>query len=129
MPPDHKADRARVIDFLRMELVGPAPTGSPIDCTHDIVFDNREEGYQPRIQAGSNEEILQRDPPGRRYGIGVLYPMGREADDDDVDLEARDVVEGEPQVLSDSATDDINRVAQRAKRGLRTEEEEIDLSS
>src|SRR5437879_3641482 len=129
MPPDHVVDRENLVNFLRAELVGPAPIGDSIDCSQDIVFDDAAQAYQPRIQAGSNEEILQRDPPGRRYGIGVLYPMGREADDDDVDLEARDVVEGEPQVLSDSATDDINRVAQRAKRGLRAEEEEIDLSS
>jgi hypothetical protein len=129
MPPDHVLDRTGLVSFLRAELVGPAPTGEPIDCAHDIVFEDAAQGYQPRVQAGSNEEILQRDPPGRRYGIGALYPLGREADDDDVDPEASDVVEGEPQVLSDSATDDLNHVAQRARRGLRAEEEEVDLSS
>src|SRR5690349_2478367 len=129
MPPDHVADRRTLVDFLRAELVGPAPAGDPIDCGHDIVFEDVAQGYQPRRQAGSNEEILQRDPPGRRYGIGVLYPLGREADDEDADPDVDDVLEAGPPVLSDSATDDINRVAQRAQRGLRAEEEEIDLSS
>ena len=71
---DHIAGRRQVISALRKELFGPSPAGSPIDTSKPIAFDRKEESYGPWVDASSGEEILQRDPPTRRYGIGVLYP-------------------------------------------------------
>lgn len=67
------ADRATIIQQLREELVGPAPTGQLIPSPPK--FETKEESYSPRRQA-DGEEILQRTPPTLRYGVGVLYPFG-----------------------------------------------------
>jgi hypothetical protein len=62
------------VDALKEELFGPCPVGAPIDTSRPITFVNREHAYGPWVDEASGEEILQRDPPTRRYGIGVLYP-------------------------------------------------------
>ena len=72
---DHIANRDAVLHALRQELVGPCPLGEEIDCTQAIQLDDAEAAYRPYRQRGSGEEILQRDSPTKRYGVGVLYPM------------------------------------------------------
>src|SRR5271165_658641 len=72
---DHIANRGAVLQALRQELVGPHPLGEEIDCSAAIQLDDAEAAYRPYRQRGSGEEILQRDPPTKRYGVGVLYPM------------------------------------------------------
>ncbi len=73
--------RSSVLQALQEELVGPSPRGSEIDCTQPMFFDNAKESYGPWRQKGSGEEILLRDPPCKRYGVGVLYPMETHADE------------------------------------------------
>jgi len=72
--PDFIRGREILVTALREELVGPCPRGTAIDCTVDIAFPDRESAYGPWRQMGSGEEILHRDRPIKRYGIGVLYP-------------------------------------------------------
>ena len=72
---DHVANRTRILESLRRELVGPSPQGKEIACK-EIRFEKAEESYGPWRQADSGEEILQRDAPTKRYGVGVLYPLG-----------------------------------------------------
>src|SRR5271154_6766645 len=72
---DHIANRDAVLQALRQELVGPHPLGEEIDCAAAIQLDDAETAYRPYRQRGTGEEILQRDPPTKRYGVGVLYPM------------------------------------------------------
>src|SRR5215208_3440069 len=72
----HIVNRERVISSLKEELIGPSPQGEELDCTKEIVFADAAESYKPWRQAGSGEEILQRDAPLNRYGAGVLYPFG-----------------------------------------------------
>lgn len=82
---NHIEGRNQIIDALRRELVGPSPVGEPLDTSGPIVFDNPEDSYGPWVEAGTGQEILQRDAPTKRYGIGVLYPRQtpmNEADDD-----------------------------------------------
>lgn len=83
---DHIADRDRILDSLKEELVGPAPAGEELDCTQHVRFDDMGQSYRCYRQKGSGEEILQRDPPTKRYGIGVLYPLGTMAGDTVSDL-------------------------------------------
>jgi hypothetical protein len=73
---DHVRSRDQILRALREELVGPSPQGSPVDCSGDVSFDSAAEGKLPRRQSGSGEEILTRDSPTQRYGVGVLYPQG-----------------------------------------------------
>ena len=72
---NHIDNRNKIIRDLHEELVGPSPQGKEIDCSGDLIFENQEQFYSPWRQKGSKEEILQRDRPLKRYGIGVLYPM------------------------------------------------------
>lgn len=72
--PDFLRGRGDIAAALREELVGPCPRGTPIDCGVDIAFPDRESAYGPWYQMDSGEEILHRDRPIKRYGIGVLYP-------------------------------------------------------
>ena len=72
--PDHIANRDKIIQALREELVGPSPQGKSIKCYGEITFESDKDLYQPRRQ-DSGEEILQRDPPLVRYGVGILHPI------------------------------------------------------
>lgn len=51
--------------------MGPDPQGEPFDLARDVV--DEDSRWKPRRQAHSGEEILTRDRPDRRYGVGVLY--------------------------------------------------------
>ena len=73
---DHTANRETVISALREELVGPSPQGEPVDCSGGVAFDEVRQSYGPWKQQDSGEEILQRDPPTKRYGVAVLFPAG-----------------------------------------------------
>lgn len=144
MPVDHVSNRGAVLAFLRAELVGPAPLGEPIDCSGTVTFDNLQECFVPRRQMGSDEEILQHDSPGRRYGIGVLYPLGDEPDEanedtsDDTSPIATPAVsrdesgQTEEPVLTADAIADIERAEARTAPDESSDAEpepEIDLSS
>ena len=85
---DHIADRDLILNSLKEELVGPAPAGEELDCTQPVRFDDMDQSYRCYRQKGSGEEILQRDSPTKRYGIGVLYPFGTMAGDTAGDLGA-----------------------------------------
>ena len=96
--------RQKVLEYLRREVMGPAPHGTPIDCSGDIRFETWEEFERPYCQADTGEEILQFDRPTRRYGVGVLYPPGTPVDDLDEDRredgENQDISVGSPFDLS-----------------------------
>ena len=111
---DHKANRNQVLSYLRYELAGPwkpwdggppvIPTGTELDISGDVKFDEKEAAYRPFVQAGTGEEILQRDRPCKRYGVGVLYPIG-------VALESDPNLEGAAEPAAEEvATEDEARV-------------------
>jgi len=136
--PDHIRNRDLLVKALREELVGPSPQGQEIDCNEEIVFDDAESFYKPWRQKGTGEEILQRDPPCNRYGVGVLYPAGRFSEDDDqyvdassidsdLGVEHPDGVEGG---LPDEGVKCLEEIASRADMsGESPEPDDFDLSS
>lgn len=91
----YKANRKLILDDLRKELVGPAASGKPIDCSTQISFEDKNDLYGTYFQKESNEEILVKGRPLQRYGVGVLYPpkyelldhqgTSSEADVEDID--------------------------------------------
>lgn len=124
--PDHIANRDRVIAALREEMVGPSPQGEELDCGKDVVFGDVEDTRKPWRQKGSGDEILQRDAPLNRYGVGILYPFG-EAEDEEVPAEvipapvaAEELPAALPapggEVLSESAMKKLEEIEGRAER-------------
>lgn len=56
--------RSFIVDWLRKELVGPAPGHPLMQCSRDRPELNGEEVLRPQ------------DPPRYRYGAGILFPKG-----------------------------------------------------
>ncbi len=136
--PDHVANRDKVLERLRDELVGPSPCGEDIDCSGEIRFADAALGYRPYRQLGSGEEILQRDTPTKRYGIGVLYPICAAPGPEDLDVqappldpaEAADIPADGAELLQASAAVDCEKIAARSERHLpEADEDDFDLSS
>lgn len=75
---NHHANREQIFETLRQELVGPAPRGEPYDFSGDVYFGSAEEAYRPYQQL-NGEEVVGRDAPIIRYGVGVLYPLGEDS--------------------------------------------------
>lgn len=135
---DHIANRDAILRALHQELVGPCPRGEEIDCTQDIHLDDAEAAYCPYRQRGSGEEILQRDSPTKRYGVGVLYPMDTKIDPEEVEAQIPppEIEEGlinrqgtlEP--LTETAACDCEKIAARVERRLpETDSDDFDLVS
>jgi hypothetical protein len=82
----HIRNRSKVVEALVRELVGPDPRGKELDVAGEVSFADFSEAYNPWCQAESREEILQRDTPRKRYGVGVLYPYGETVETEDDDL-------------------------------------------
>ena len=69
------------------ELVGPSPKGPEIDleAVAKGAFPSEFKADGPYVQKGSKEEILCVEPPGLRYGVGILYPWGATTEHDGAD--------------------------------------------
>lgn len=136
--PDHIANRDAVLRALREELVGPCPLGQEIDCAQAIHLEDAEAAYRPYRQLGSGEEILQRDSPTKRYGVGVLYPMEAPVAPDELDAQlpppdeepAPPPPENAREALAPSAVHDCETIAARAEYRLpEADSDDFDLSS
>ena len=76
--PDHVAGRSYMLRALCEELVGPSPKGPEIDL-EAVAAGALPDGCNPDgpyVQQGSKQEILCVEPPGLRYGVGILFPWG-----------------------------------------------------
>ncbi len=134
----HITNRDAVLRALREELVGPCPLGQEIDCAQAIHLDDAEAAYRPYRQLSSGEEILQRDSPTKRYGVGVLYPMEAPVPPDELDAQLPPPEEEStpPQpdnareALAPSAVHDCEEIAARAEYRLpEADSDDFDLSS
>jgi Helicase conserved C-terminal domain len=127
----HVENRRKILKSLVLELVGPFKRGDDddfyrkdvegrieeIDCTSEIEFSEKPGFYKPKCQKGSNEEILQRDIPVKRYGIGVLYPSGILLEE-----ETEQTEQTEPLFDSSGEKESNDFLSEKAKKEL----EEID---
>lgn len=106
-----------IIKALQEELLGPSPQGEEIDCSGDISFDTSEEFYKPWRQKGTGEEILQRDRPTSRYGVGVLYPlrtaMENEGDENEEDSAGYEENEDSEDYVTNEQVEDSNRIGKK----------------
>lgn len=73
---DHITNRSKLLRDLRRELVGPdpAPLGKELDLKHTPTFNSFQELHAPWVEKETNAEVISRDTPTKRYGVGVLYP-------------------------------------------------------
>lgn len=77
----HIHNRNEIVAALREELLGPSPAGPEFDVRRNEPFSNVKDWWGPFRQKGSGEEILTRDTPIKRYGLGVLFPWETELDE------------------------------------------------
>ncbi|NEU73109.1 helicase [Hassallia byssoidea VB512170] len=137
--PDHIANRDKIIQALREELVGPSPQGKPIKCSGEITFqsDNKD-FYQPWKQE-NGEEILQRDPPLVRYGVGVLHPIETPVENEDLQLNLVDTnivlnnqpeeIEADEELITESAKQNLEDIEKEILKSSETESDDFDLST
>jgi hypothetical protein len=143
--PDHIADREEILSFLRYELVGPweswtegapsiVPRGEELDFSSGVTFPDLQASYGPWVQESTREEVLQRDRPIKRYGVGVLYPMGvpleANADVDEdapTEVDSLDSLEEGVETISTQGEDDIRRIAE-SRRFDRSEDDDFELT-
>jgi hypothetical protein len=113
---NHIDNRPLIINALRSELMGPDPRGVELDCASAIYFDDWNETHGPYVQKGSREEILLKDTPRIRYGVGVLYPIGAtvEEKEEAEAVQAQEVEEAEKvRELASKVLDSIQDIAER----------------
>jgi hypothetical protein len=138
--PDHIANRDKIIQALREELVGPSPQGKPINCSSEITFDSDKdkEFYQPWRQ-DNGEEILQRDPPLVRYGVGVLHPIGTPLENEDSQLNVADTnivldnrpeeIKADEELITEEAKQNLEDIEKEILKSSETESDDFDLST
>lgn len=68
------ANREQMLARLRAEIVGPDPAGKPVSLADKQAM-TWEEYRIPRTQA-DGQEIVWQDPPTKRFGAGILFPVG-----------------------------------------------------
>jgi hypothetical protein len=124
---DHIARREEVLGALKEELLGPSPRGEPIDCSKEIRFEDIGSAFAARTQAGSGEEILIRDRPSKRYGVGVLSPPALPLEDGASEEEPRDAKDNEEEALAEAreAADGDDALSQAGAERLRQAAERI----
>jgi hypothetical protein len=68
------ANREQMLSRLRAEIVGPDPAGKPVALADKQAM-TWEEYRIPRMQT-DGQEIVWQDPPTKRFGAGILFPLG-----------------------------------------------------
>jgi len=74
---EHLANRAWLVQKLRAEIVGPEPVGRGVSLPEGSqpLRYTWAEFREPKRQ-NDGEELLWQDAPTKRYGAGILYPLG-----------------------------------------------------
>ena len=122
----HNENRKKIVSKLRRELFGPAPAGREIVVEGELRFDDPKEAYGPWRQRGSGEEILMRDAPTKRYGVGVLFPVGAPLEEGSLQSDSSGD-EGEP-TLPDDVSAPLDLEVKPTEEEAETEKDDLDLS-
>lgn len=71
------SNRRWLVSKLRAEIVGPDPVTKAeiFETSGDVKKLSWEDFRKPKKQA-NGEEIIWQDPPSKRYGAGILFPLG-----------------------------------------------------
>ncbi len=114
---EHIENRDKIIQALREELVGPSPQGKPRNCSGEITFNSDKEGFYDPWRQDNGEEILQRDPPRIRYGVGVLYPLNTKLENEDLtsNQSDKDPIQDNQQEEIDIITDEEKGSLEKSK--------------
>ncbi|MDQ3459730.1 MAG: hypothetical protein M3498_10600, partial [Deinococcota bacterium] len=124
---NHIANRSLIVDALCEELVGPSPQGRAISCAGHVSFSSNEAFYGPWRQE-NGEEILQRDPPIVRYGVGVLYPMKSEFEKEETaPEEGAPVVDEGRDITTDKFVQEVEAIEKRAGQNAEPEGDDLEL--
>jgi hypothetical protein len=124
----HIKNREMIVETLREELVGPSLRGKPRNFAGNVHFNLLEEAYQP-YQQENGEEVVQRDPPIVRYGVGVLYPIG-EAFEGEPEQEANaEATQKEPEkgLVDDTFKKELEKAREHAEREGEPDDDDLEL--
>ncbi len=126
-------NRSWLKDRLRAEVVGPDPSGEPVDISVDgTTFLTWKEFNRPKMQS-DGQEILWKDSPIKRYGAGILFPKGvtesiQLAEEADSTPEAGIEEEPGPDIRGDEEIEDHIEDDPRRTRILADETEDYEVS-
>jgi hypothetical protein len=114
-------NRRWLLDRLRAEIIGPdlpQDHGAiPLELGQETVFKSWDAWRLAKIQPGG-EEILWQDPPIKRYGAGVLFPVGiTEQRHLAEDANTTPLEGGEVDPVTDARADEILEEKLRKKTG------------
>lgn len=70
------ANREWLFKRLHAELIGPDSAGDTIEISSDGSTLLKWEDFRKPKKQTNGQEILWQDPPIKRYGAGVLFPLG-----------------------------------------------------
>lgn len=101
----HLENRLLLVRKLRAEIVGPEPTGNPQELRSNYTF---EEFLRTPKKQISGEEVLWQDPPSRRYGAGILYPIGVEEEPESIRSDTSTEISADLAFLEDQAVPDCD---------------------
>lgn len=125
-------NRARMLIRLRAEVVGPDPSGIPVEITDNQTTTWAE--FRTARRQVNGEEIVWQDPPIKRYGAGILFPQG--TDEDLIEgavgaqgKEASDSQESPPDVDPHDGAPDEEDVSAVAAPDDSAEEESVTLAN
>ncbi|HQO64325.1 MAG TPA: hypothetical protein PK528_11990, partial [Syntrophorhabdus sp.] len=106
---------------VRAEIVGPDPTGNEqhINLYGEPIKYSWENFRKPRKQI-NGEEIIWQDPPSKRYGAGILYPLGilDEAETNKLEEEKQEVPDIDPDGLQD-VDEKLEKMAEKKATKIR----------
>ncbi len=130
---DHISNRDKIIQSLREDLVGPSPQGKIIKCSGEIKFESEKDFYSPWKQE-NGEEILQRDAPSVRYGVGVLYPRSTKLEAEDLnsnqlDKDAIQDNQEDENLITDEVKENIENIKEKINEISEDDSDTFDLST
>lgn len=126
-------NRAWLLDRLRAEVIGPDPSGEPVDMGSGAQFSwpNADTFWDPKKQA-TGEELLWRDGPINRYGAAVLFPA-HTTDSEQLNAESEAASDNriDPEKSDDGAEKVDEKIRKKANRNYEAEDgnEEVNLAN